>query len=229
MAAVESSKTSARARQRCKVEPTALLELLHAKALIPPTMSRDPLHLLACSVASHADSCVMFPKRAPVRAVCGRIINLAGEKLNNVDLTLTGETGSVLFTTRSDTKGSFSVGSIPKGDYTLHAKAPGYRVAERAIRVTHTDEKKCSPKISRQQWSEIADQPRLSLLGWYTRDRGFISKSKTRPSIYLQKLARVAAKRRPRVPRYVDRSILPRYDFDGLRRQVQHNQVRLLA
>jgi hypothetical protein len=44
----------------------------------------------------------MFPKRAPVRAVCGRIINLAGEKLNNVDLTLTGETGSVLFTTRSD-------------------------------------------------------------------------------------------------------------------------------
>jgi hypothetical protein len=58
--------------------------------------------LLACSVASHADSCVMFHKRAPVRAVCGRIINLAGEKLNNVDLTLTGETGSVLFTTRSD-------------------------------------------------------------------------------------------------------------------------------
>jgi hypothetical protein len=103
--------------------------------------------LLECSVASHADSCVMFHKRAPVRAVCGRIINIAGEKLNNVDLTLTGETGSVLFTTRSDTKGSFSLGSIPKGDYMLHAKAPGYRVAEREIRVTHTDEKKCSPKI----------------------------------------------------------------------------------
>jgi hypothetical protein len=103
--------------------------------------------LLECSVAAHADSCVMFHKRAPVRAVCGRVINIAGEKLNNVDLSLTGETGSVLFTTRSDAKGSFSFGSIPQGDYTLHAKAPGYRAAEREIRVTNTDEEKCSPKI----------------------------------------------------------------------------------
>jgi hypothetical protein len=103
--------------------------------------------LLACSVVSHADSCVMFHKRAPVRAVCGRVINIAGEKLNDVELTLTGETGSVLFTTKSDTKGSFSFGSIPKGNYTLHAKAPSYRVAEREIRVTKADEKKCSSKI----------------------------------------------------------------------------------
>jgi hypothetical protein len=103
--------------------------------------------LLECSVASHADSCVMFHKRAPLRAVCGRVINIAGDKLSNVEVNLTGETGAVLFTTRSDTRGSFSFGSIPKGDYTLHAKAPGYRVAEREIRVTNTGEQKCSPKI----------------------------------------------------------------------------------
>jgi Carboxypeptidase regulatory-like domain len=103
--------------------------------------------LLECSVASYADSCVMFHKRAPVRAVCGRVINIAGEKLNNVELTLTGETSSALFTTKSDTKGSFSFGSIPKGDYTLHAEAPGYHVAEREVRVTNTNENKCSPKI----------------------------------------------------------------------------------
>jgi Carboxypeptidase regulatory-like domain len=103
--------------------------------------------LLECSVASHADSCVMFHKGAPVRAVCGRATNRAGEKLNNVALTLTGETGSVLFTTWSDSKGSFSFSSIPNGDYTLHAEAPGYRVAKREIRVTNTDEEKCSPKI----------------------------------------------------------------------------------
>jgi hypothetical protein len=103
--------------------------------------------LLECSVAAHADSCVMFHKPAPMRAVCGRVINIAGETLNQVDLTLTGETGSVLFTTRSDSKGFFSFGSIPKGDYTLHAKVTGYRVAEREIRVTNTGEEKCSPKI----------------------------------------------------------------------------------
>jgi hypothetical protein len=101
--------------------------------------------LLGCSVASHADSCIMFHKRASVRAVCGRVINIAGKWLNDVDLTLTGETGSVLFTTRSDTKGSFSFGSIPKGDYTLHAEAHGYRVAVRELSVTN--EKQCSPKI----------------------------------------------------------------------------------
>src|ERR1700737_3643074 len=103
--------------------------------------------LLECSVAAHADSCVMFHKRAPMRAVCGRVINIAGEKLNQVELTLTGETGSVLSTTRSDSKGFFSFGSMPKGDYTLHAKATGYHVAEREIRVTNTGEEKCSPKI----------------------------------------------------------------------------------
>jgi hypothetical protein len=103
--------------------------------------------LLECPVASHADSCVMFHKRAPVRAVCGRVINIAGEKLNNVELTLADGTGSVVFTTRSDRKGFFSFGSIPKGDYTLQAKVPGYHVAERQIRVTNTDEEKCSPKI----------------------------------------------------------------------------------
>ena len=104
--------------------------------------------LLECSVASHADSCVMFHKPAPVRAVCGRVTNRAGEKLNNVALTLTGETASVLFTTWSDTKGSFSFSSIPNGDYTLHAETTGYRVAKREIRVTNTDEEKRSPKIN---------------------------------------------------------------------------------
>ena len=113
--------------------------------------------LLGCSVASHADSCVMLHKRAPVRAVCGRVINIAGEKLNNVDLTLTGEAGSVLFTTRSDTKGLFSFGSIPKGDYTLHAKAPGYRVAERELRITNTGENKCSPTIDVKLGFRVCD------------------------------------------------------------------------
>jgi hypothetical protein len=89
----------------------------------------------------------MFHKRAPVRAVCGRVTNRAGEKLNNVALTLTGETASVLFTTWSDCKGSFSFSSIPNGDYTLHAETTGHRVAKREIRVTNTDEEKCSPKI----------------------------------------------------------------------------------
>ena len=125
--------------------------------------------LLECSVASNADSCVMFHKRTPVRAVCGRVVNIAGEKPNNVELTLTGGTGSVLLTIWSDTKGSFSFSAVPNGDYTLHAEAPGYRVAKREIRVTNTDEEKCSPKI------EVT-------LGFGSCDTGTYVKGVDRPS-----------------------------------------------
>ena len=96
----------------------------------------------------HADECVKFHKRAPVKAVCGRVINAAGERLNKVDLTLTGEPGVVLFTASSDKEGRFSFGLIPKGGYLLRAKGPvGYSEVQREIRVTNNNEKRCSPKI----------------------------------------------------------------------------------
>ena len=44
----------------------------------------------------------LFHKRAPMKAVCGRVTNAAGESLTKVDLTLTGETGAVLFTASSE-------------------------------------------------------------------------------------------------------------------------------
>jgi hypothetical protein len=106
--------------------------------------------------AAHADTCVMFHKRVPVKAVCGHVINIAGEKLNNIDLTLTGETG-LLLTTRSDAQGSFSFGSISQGDYALHAAAPGYHAADRKLRVTHTNEGKCSPKIEITLGFQVCD------------------------------------------------------------------------
>jgi len=101
-----------------------------------------------CPTVSHADTCVMPYKRAPVKAVCGRVTNPVGEKLNKVDLTLTDEKGAVLFTTSSDNEGRFSFGSISKGDYLLRAKAPsGYMDTQREIRVIKSSQKRCSPKI----------------------------------------------------------------------------------
>jgi len=93
----------------------------------------------------------MPSKRAPVKAVCGRVTNPVGEKLNKVELTLSGEAGAVLFTTSSDNEGRFSFGSIPKGDYLLRAKAPrGYVDTQREIRVIKNNQKRCSPKIEVQ-------------------------------------------------------------------------------
>jgi len=100
-----------------------------------------------CPTVLQADTCVQSNKRAPVKAVCGRVINPIGETLNKVDLTLAGETGAVLFTTSSDNEGRFSFGSIPKGDYLLRAKARGYLDAQRDLRVIKNNQKRCSPKI----------------------------------------------------------------------------------
>lgn len=101
-----------------------------------------------CPAILRADDCVRFHKRAPVKAVCGRVTNAAGESLTRVDLTLTGETGAALFTASSDNKGRFSFGPIPKGDYLLRAKGPvGYSEVQREIRVTRNNKNRCSPKI----------------------------------------------------------------------------------
>jgi Carboxypeptidase regulatory-like domain len=89
--------------------------------------------MLQSSAISNADTCVGFSKRAPLKVVCGRVIDIAGAKLKDVKLTLTGEDGSVLFSTLSDAEGRFSFSSIPAGDYTLHAKAYGYHEPERQI------------------------------------------------------------------------------------------------
>ena len=101
-----------------------------------------------CPTILHADECVKFHKRAPMKAVCGRVTNAAGESLTKVELTLTGETGAALFRASSENEGRFSFGSIPKGDYLLRAKGPvGYSEVQREIRVTKNNRKRCSPKI----------------------------------------------------------------------------------
>lgn len=127
------------------------------RGIIPLDMPRVFFHLqwlvlgvafVQCPTILHADECVKFHKRAPVKVVCGRVTNAAGERLNKVDLTLTGETGAVLFTASSDNEGRFLFGSVPKGDYLLRAKGPaGYSEVQREIRVTKNNQKRCSPKI----------------------------------------------------------------------------------
>jgi Carboxypeptidase regulatory-like domain len=103
--------------------------------------------LLESPVASHADSCVMFHKRAPVRAVCGKIINEVGEPPDGVELTLATESGSSLFTAKTDKRGRFAFGPVPKGDYTLRATAPSYLSEQRPIRVTRDRDNTCKAMI----------------------------------------------------------------------------------
>jgi len=103
--------------------------------------------LLESSVASHADSCVIFHKRAPVRAVCGKIINELGERPDGVKLTLATASGSALFTAKTDHRGRFAFGPVPKGDYTLRATAPSYLSEQRPIRVTRDRDNACEAMI----------------------------------------------------------------------------------
>lgn len=101
-----------------------------------------------CPPVLRVDECIKFHKRAPMKAVCGRVTNAAGDRLSRVDLTLVDEVGTVLFTASSDNEGRFSFGPIPKGDYLLRAKGPfGYRDVQREIRVTKNNKKGCSRLI----------------------------------------------------------------------------------
>jgi hypothetical protein len=70
------------------------------------------------------------------------------EPVANIELELTSDAGSPHFSTKSDSKGSFSFRSIPKGDYTLHAEAHGFVKAGRKLRVTVNRRAKCAPKIT---------------------------------------------------------------------------------
>jgi len=108
--------------------------------------------VIACALfqssLSYADTCVMYHKRAPVKAVCGTVIGPTGERLKDVELTITDEKGSVFFSTHPDAKGQFSFRLVPKGDYTLNASTKGLHKAQRDIRVIRTGSHSCHQKIA---------------------------------------------------------------------------------
>ena len=140
--------TSASSRQRCKLDPTDLFGGDYVQRLFSQLQClMIGCALLGCSIAAYADSCVMFHKRAPVRAVCGKIINELGERPEGVKLTLATASGSSLFTAKTDTRGRFDFGPVPKGDYTLRATAPSYLSEQRPIRVTRDRDNTCKAMI----------------------------------------------------------------------------------
>jgi len=113
--------------------------------------------LLQCSTGSLATTCVLPSKRAAVSAVCGQVINTAGEPLNGVELSLTRDTDAATFTAKSDAAGRFSFRSVPKGDYTLRVAAPNYRGAMRQIRVTRGSNKPCTGRITVTLGFDVCD------------------------------------------------------------------------
>jgi len=108
--------------------------------------------VIACALfqssLSDADTCVLYHKRAPVKAVCGTVIDPAGERLKDVELSLTDVKGFVVFSTHSDAEGKFSFRLVPEGDYTLNAAANGYHGVQRDIRVIRTGSQSCHQKIA---------------------------------------------------------------------------------
>jgi hypothetical protein len=106
------------------------------------------IFMLLQAPVSHADTCVLYHKRAAIKAVCGTVIDPTGERLKDVEATLTDENGSVVFSTHSDANGKFSFRLVPKGDYTLNVAAKGYHKVQRDIRVTHMGSQSCHRKIT---------------------------------------------------------------------------------
>ena len=126
--------------------------------------------ILLQPVATRAvDTCLKYHKRAEVKSVCGRIDNPLGERPDGVELILVTNSGSVLASAEADAKGRFTFAPVPKGDYLLRAKAPGYVTVERELRVTHDRDQKCEPRIEVRLG--------LNVCGGGTYVRGFDKKS----------------------------------------------------
>jgi hypothetical protein len=64
-------------------------------------------------------------KRAPVEAVCGRVVGVTERQLKDVEATLTDVQGSAVFRAHSDARGKFS-SQFPKATtgYMLSRRAP---------------------------------------------------------------------------------------------------------
>jgi hypothetical protein len=99
-------------------------------------------------IPARADTCVADTNRAPVPAVCGRVINNVGSPVAKAEITLINDADSTTFHATSDSKGRFLLPSAPNGDYTLHATATSLHDASRQLRVTQSGQNKsCKEKI----------------------------------------------------------------------------------
>src|SRR5579872_4937847 len=85
--------------------------------MLSPLRFSEPLVIICILLQpslSHADTCVLYHRRAPVKAVCGTVIDPAGERLKDVEVTLTNTDGSVVFSTHSDANENSIWSPIPQ-------------------------------------------------------------------------------------------------------------------
>jgi hypothetical protein len=82
-----------------------------------------------------ASTCVA-PKAMKVSgAVCGKVFDISGASVPNVDILLADTNGAVVSRAHSDSNADFSFPSLPKGAYRVTPPA-GYRMFAGAIEVT---------------------------------------------------------------------------------------------
>ena len=77
------------------------------------------------AIPLQADECLAPKNPVPAAVVCGRVVDPVGGIVANVELQLvTGET--VVAKANADAQGNFMFGPVPKGEYDLTTKVPGW-------------------------------------------------------------------------------------------------------
>lgn len=103
--------------------------------------------LMGSSIPSHATSCESAPQsRAPVKAVCGKVRDIAGASLSGADISLVREDGSVAATIKAQ-DGKFDLSPVAKGDYFLRVEQPGFPTYGRNITVTRDRVTSCKSTV----------------------------------------------------------------------------------
>jgi hypothetical protein len=89
--------------------------------------ARWALAMILCAMPLVGDTCLAPKSPVPAAAVCGHVVDPAGELVANVEMQLVSNE-NVVAAADADAHGNFMFGPVPKGEYDLTTKADGWHL-----------------------------------------------------------------------------------------------------
>lgn len=87
-------------------------------------------------------------------AITGTVTDASGAVVPNATVTATNTGTSRVFTTKTDSKGAYTIPSVPVGTYHVEIKAEGFKVADETFMLNITEHKAFSPALQPGNVSE---------------------------------------------------------------------------
>jgi|SRR5271163_2021054 len=101
----------------------------------------------AWSADLRANTCVALPPPKISGPLCGRVMDVSGATIPDVELRMVDKTESIVARTRADSQGDFRFPPVAKGRYRVTTTAEGFLGYIGEIEIT-SDKKNCGRPVS---------------------------------------------------------------------------------